>query len=205
MKKIVVLLFAAVLFNCGGADSTDDGTDSTDIVENDAGGDAEDPEFTDGDTDVGADSPDENTDVGEDWLPETEDLVDCPAGCACCADYDAEETCACLKWPQTVEYMWLSTTWKCAEYDYGSCPGEIFVDITITAWNDELGAEVQEFPPYGPPLPYLYFKKNAETGQFEAINPETKQVVGSGTPLKVEYDSSVEVGVTHHAVWAKIE
>ena len=205
MKTLVVLLFSVVLFNnCGG---TDDGDNVFDVGEYTPG-----PVCGDGvceaeeighctvdcehDEDVVVEA--EAEDVAT--LPDGQVLEWCDWGFLWEHPGWTQSTCVAV-----AEYMWLEGKWKCAEYDNGPCPGEIIVDITIGSWDDTLGAEVHEFPPYGPPHPYLRFKKNAQTGQFEAINPETKEVVGYGTPTKVEYDSSIEVGITHHAVWEKIE
>ena len=133
-----------------------------------------------------------------------EDIAGCPLGCECCADYD----CACVEWPQVVEYMWLVRTWELIEVDGKPPLEEEIVDVEIFAWDDIIqGAEVHGFSPYGPPFPYLRFKKNLISGQFDAINPETKQVVGYGDQVTwtVEYDSKVGDGITHHNVWKKSE
>ena len=216
MKKIVLsnslffVLLASLLLcfvasmSCGGADSTDEDTDSADVgadvTADDDGGDVEDPDAPCIDCDVNM-LDEGNTDQASE---ETggEDIAGCPLGCECCADYD----CACVEWPQVVEYMWLERKWKRVEVDGKPADNKI-VDIEITAWDDTLGAEVQTFTPYGPPYPYLRFKKNTNNGQFEAINPETKQVVGYGdsVSLKIEYDSELDVGIIHHSVWEALE
>jgi len=215
MKKIVVLsnaLFLASLLlcfvafmSCGGADSTDEDADVSSEAD-DAKEDASEPVCGDG---ICEDEWSCVDDCGTDHdmrQPEqetgNEDIAGCPLGCECCADYD----CACVEWPQVVEYMWLERKWKRVEVDGKPADNKI-VDIEITAWDDTLGAEVQTFTPYGPPYPYLRFKKNTNNGQFEAINPETKQVVGYGdsVSLKIEYDSELDVGIIHHSVWEALE
>jgi len=212
MKKIVVLsnyLFLASMLLCFVASMSCGGTDDGDNVF-DAGEYTPGPVCGDGVCEAGEIGHctvdcEGDTDVSSE-ADETDgaDIANCPAGCACCADYD----CACVEWPQVVEYMWLVRTWELIEVDGKPPLEEEIVDVEIFAWDDIIqGAEVHGFSPYGPPFPYLRFKKNLISGQFDAINPETKQVVGYGDQVTwtVEYDSKVGDGITHHNVWKKSE
>jgi len=178
MKQFIVLFFAVLFISpaCGDSgDSADPGDKFTDDV---TGDDAENPDAVCLDCDMNMldKAGDQSEDVDVTSEADVEDLL--------------------------AEYLWIEGRWKCLEID-GVPDGEI-IDVEITMWDDELGAEVDAFPPYGPPSSHLYFKKNTETGQFEAIYPEPMQVVGYGDPtnLTVELYAST---LSKHTLWEKIE
>lgn len=204
MKKIVVLLFSLVLFNnCGGADDGDNSFD-TDVSD-----DADNPVCGDGvcepeeighcmvDCDEDTDSPD----------GEEADASYCPIGCACCADY---EDCACWKWPQVVEYLFIEGTWRLAECDGGMCAEEKIRDLVIESWDDELGANILELAPFSNGI---YLKKNSDNGQFEFGNPD--EPTGSGLTNGTADPVSLEIFIafynldgpaeSHTFKWKKVE
>ncbi len=98
-----------------------------------------------------------------------ENCLNCLEDCPCSLGLVCNDVGVCAEDP-LADYYWLEGQWQCESVDGNPCITGI-VDVTVEAWDIDLGAEVHGFSP----ITVSHIKKKAETNEFI---------------LFVEYDSS---------------
>ena len=116
-----------------------------------------------------------------------ENCLNCADDCPCSNGLVCNDVGTCGEDP-LIDYYWLEGQWQCESVNGHSC-GEI-VNVTVEAWNNELGAEVHGFDPWN----VAYIKKNPKNEQFElSIIDENDWAKGTANPstLIVEFTTVI--------------
>ena len=95
--------------------------------------------------------------IFEDDTPEN--CLSCLEDCPCSLGLVCNDVGTCGADP-LADYYWLDGQWKRESID--GKPNGLIVDVTVEAWDDELGAEVHGFQP----MNVNYIKKNVGTNEF---------------------------------------
>ncbi|MBI5076958.1 hypothetical protein HZB94_01065 [Candidatus Falkowbacteria bacterium] len=133
-----------------------------------------------------------------------ENCLNCASDCPCADNLVCNDVGECVQDP-LADYYWIEGTWKCVSKDDGNCSTVDTVEIEITDWDENKGAQVEGFVPCsnGWAIKDSDGSQYLFTGQSET--GETQCTEGKIDPLnKKNSFSSTGFGVTYVFMYIKL-